>query len=144
MNEAILLAHLVGLALALGAAAVKTALLLGCRANPSLAPSYVRVAGPITRLILAGLALLALSGAAWLVLGRPFTPALIAKIALVAGILVIGPIIDKVVEPAFVRLAPPAGAAATPEFGRALRRYLALELIATGLMGTIAFLGVIA
>ena len=143
MSGAILLVHLVGLALALGAAAVKTSLLLGCRGDPSLAPAYIRVARPVTRLVLAGLALLVLSGAAWLVLGRPFTPLLIAKIGLVAGVFVIGPVIDRAVEPAFVRLAPAAGTAASPEFGRILRRYLGLELAATGLMGAVTFLGVI-
>jgi hypothetical protein len=56
---------------------------------------------------------------------------------------VIGPIIDKVVEPAFVRLAPAVGAAATPSFARAQRRHLALELVATGLLAAVMVLGVI-
>lgn len=143
MYGAILLVHLVGLALALGAAAVKVSLLVGCRRDPGLTAAYVRVAKPITRLLVAGIVLLSLSGVAWLALGRPFTPWLVAKIGLVAAVWVLGPIIDKVVEPAFVRLAPAAGAAASPELARVRRRYLALELVATGLLGAITFLGVL-
>lgn len=143
MNGAILLVHLVGLALALGAAAVKVSLLLGCRVDPGLRPAYLLVARPVTRLIVAGLVLLTLSGIAWLVLGRPFTPWLVAKIGLVAAVWALGPFIDKVVEPAFVRSAPAPQAAPTPEFVRNQRRYLALELVATGLLGAITFLGVI-
>lgn len=142
MNEGILLVHLVGLALSLGAAAVKLSLLLGCRVDPALAPTYVRVARPITRLITAGIALLTLSGAAWLVLGHPFTPWLAAKLGLVGAMFVVGGWLDKVVEPAFVRTAPAPGAAATPEFARIQRRHLALELVATGLLGAITFFGV--
>jgi hypothetical protein len=55
----------------------------------------------------------------------------------------LGPLIDKVVEPAFIRLAPAAGARPTVEFVRVQRRHLALELVATGLLGAIAVLGVI-
>lgn len=143
MNRMITLVHLVGLALALGAAGVKVSLLLACRRDPGLAPEYVRLARPITRLIVAGMMLLTVSGVAWLVLGRPFTPLLVAKIALAAGVWVIGPIIDNVVEPAFVRLAPAVGAAATPAFARAQGRHLALELLATGLLAAVTVLGVI-
>jgi uncharacterized membrane protein SirB2 len=142
MNGTILLVHLVGLALSLGAAAVKLSLLLACRRDPSLAAAYVRVARPVTRLIVAGIALLTLSGAAWLALGHPFTPWLVAKLGLVAAVWVIGPYIDKVVEPAFVRAAPAAGAAATAGFAVIQRRHLALEIVATGLLCAITFLGV--
>jgi hypothetical protein len=143
MREAILVVHLVGLALALGAAAVKISLLLACRVNPALSTAYVRVARPITRLIVTGMVLLTLSGAAWLVLGRPFTPWLVAKIGLVAAVWMLGPVIDKVVEPAFVRVVAAAGATSTADLVRTRRRYLALELVATGLLGAITVLGVI-
>lgn len=143
MNLAILLVHLVGLALALGGAMVKTFLLLGCRADPGLTPAYLRVGRTVTRLLVTGLALLALSGGTWLALGRPFTPWLAVKLGLVAAVVAVGACIDHLVEPAFVRLAPAAGAAATPDFARVQRRHLALELIATGLLGAITVLGVL-
>ncbi|HEY6101055.1 MAG TPA: hypothetical protein VIW03_16585, partial [Anaeromyxobacter sp.] len=79
-----------------------------------------------------------------LALGRPFTPSLVAKIALVVAVWAIGPVIDRVVEPAFVRAAPADGIAAAPaDYPRAHGRYLALELVATGLMGAITVLGVL-
>lgn len=140
MNEAIKLVHLLGIGLALGSAAVKVSLLVGCRGAPGRARAYVQVAPAVTRLLVTGLALLTLSGMAWLLLGRPFTPLLAGKVGLVAGVWALGPVIDKVVEPAFVRLVP---SGAGPELARARRRYLALELVATGLLGAIVILGVL-
>lgn len=140
MNEAIKLVHLLGLALALGSAAVKVSLLLGCRGDRGRAPAYVQIAPVVTRLLVTGLALLTLSGIAWLLRGRPFTPLLAGKVGLAAAVWALGPVIDKVVEPAFVRLVP-SGAGA--ELARARRRYLAVELVATGLLGAIVVLGVL-
>lgn len=142
MNGAILLVHLVGLGLAVGGAAVKITLLLGCRSDPGLTPVYVRVAPTVTRLLVSGIALLTISGAGWLALGRPLTPWLVAKLALVAAMWVLGPVIDKVVEPAFVRAAGAAGTGTTPELIRARRHHLAAEVVATGLLGAITVLGV--
>ncbi len=68
------LAHLIGLALGVGAATAKLTLLLRCRSDPAFLPAFVAVARPVTRLIILGLALLTLSGVGWLLLGRPFTP----------------------------------------------------------------------
>jgi hypothetical protein len=141
MNVAILLVHLLGLGLALGAAAVKVSLLLACRADPGRTSAYLLLAPIITRCLVAGIGLLTVSGITWLVLGRPITPLLSAKIGLVATLWVLGPIIDKRVEPAFVRLAPAAGD--SRELARARRRYLAFELVATGLLGAITVLGVL-
>jgi hypothetical protein len=45
------LAHLIGLALGVGAATVKLTLLLRCRADHALVPVHVKVAKPITRQI---------------------------------------------------------------------------------------------
>lgn len=59
------LAHLIGLALGVGAATVKLILLLRCRADHALAPAYVKVAKPITRQIVLGIILLTLSGIGW-------------------------------------------------------------------------------
>jgi hypothetical protein len=143
MHQVILLVHLAGMGLALGGAAVKLSILVGCRLDPSLTAAYVRVAKPITRLIVVGMLLLTASGILWLVLGRPFTPELYVKIALAGVVWVLGPVIDNVVEPTFVRLAPAGGAAVTPEFARVQRRHLALELIATALLGAITVLGVL-
>jgi hypothetical protein len=142
VQRALLLVHLVGLALGAGSAAVKTSLLLGCRADPALVPGYARVAKRVTPLLVSGFALLTLSGIAWLVLGYPFTPRLVVKLALVVGVGVIGATIDKVLEPAFVRLAPPPGAAPTTAFLSAQRRHLAAEVIATTLFVAIIALGV--
>jgi hypothetical protein len=143
MNRAILLVHLAGLALALGGAAMKVSLLLAFRADPRLTSAYVRVAPVITRLLVTGLVLLTTSGIAFIVLGHPTTTPLIVKVALVVILWGLGPVIDKVAEPAFVRLARSAGPAASPEFARAHRRYLALELVATGLMSASTVLGVL-
>ncbi len=125
--------HVVGLAAAVGSATVKAALLLKCSSDPSFAETYLRVVRPITRLIIAGLVLLIVSGAGWLLLGYPFTPLLIAKIALVTAIFVLGPIIDNAVEPRFRALAPAPGAAPSAGFLRIQKRYVTLELVATAL-----------
>ena len=85
---------------------------------------------PLT-LILLGIALLVLSGIGWLLTGYPLTSWLLVKLVFVAGILVIGPIIDNVIEPKFRQLAPAAGAASDPAFTRVQRRYLGLEVFAT-------------
>jgi len=68
-----------------------------------------------------------------LLLGYPFTPILVTKLAFVATIWVVGPIIDNVVGPSFERLAPGPGESPTPEFKRIQRRYLMLKAAATAL-----------
>jgi len=133
LSSWLLLAHMVGLALGVGAATAKLALLLRCRADPTRLPSYLQVAAPLTRQIVLGLVLLTLSGIGWLLLGYPWTPVLVVKLALVLAIWLLGPIIDKVAEPAFRRLAPASGEPASPAFLQAQRRYLAVEATATGL-----------
>lgn len=124
------LAHLIGLAIGLGAATVKLVLLFKCRADGTFVPTYLEVAKPITRQIVLGLVLLALSGIGFLLLGHSFTPRLIVKIVLVAAIFILGPVIDNVVEPKFRRLAPVPGQPASAEFIRARQQYLALDLLA--------------
>ena len=138
------LLHLLGMALATGAAAVKVALLLGARADSGLTAVYLRVVKPVTRLLVTGLVLATATGAAWLVLGRPITAAVAGKLVLAAALWVLGPVIDKVVEPRFVRLAPAPGGPATPEFARARFRYVTAEVVATGLLGGLTVLGVLA
>lgn len=127
------LAHLIGLALAVGSATAKLVLLLRCRADRGFLPTYLAVARPITRLIVVGMALLTLSGLGWLLFGRQLTPLLDVKLVLVAAIWVLGPVIDNAIEPKFRELAPGSGAPLSQAFLRIERRYVALESLATGL-----------
>lgn len=143
MNTFLLLIHLLGLALALGAATVKLTLLLWCGTDPVLVAVFVRVAKPITRILLAGMGLLIISGGSWLALGWPFSSLLAVKLALVVAVLVLGPIIDKKAEPALARVAPPAESTSSATFLRARRGYVALEIAATALLGAITVLGVL-
>jgi hypothetical protein len=138
------LAHLIGLALGVGCATAKLTLLLRCRADHTLVPSYIATAKPITRLIVLGLALLTLSGVGWLLLGYPFAPLLVVKLALVVAIWVLGPVIDNVVEPKFQKLAPEPGESASPAFIRIQQHYLLLEVTATGLFYVIVAMWVLA
>ncbi len=138
------LAHLIGLVLGVGAATVKLTLLLKSRTDHAFVPAYVAAARPITRLIILGLALLTLSGAGWLLIGYPFTTLLVVKLVLVAAIWVMGPVIDNVVEPKFLKLAPSAGESASPAFIRAQQHYLLMEAIATGLFYVIVAVWVLA
>jgi len=137
------LAHLIGLALAVGAATVKLVLLVKCRADPALVPAYVAVARPITRLIILGLVLLTLSGVGWLLIGYQLTPLLVVKLILVGAIWVLGPVIDNVAEPRFNKLAPSAGESASPAFVRVQQQYLLLEMVATGLFYVIVVMWVL-
>lgn len=127
------LAHLIGLALAVGSATSKLTLLFRTKVDRTFLPTYVAATKPLTRLIVLGLALLTLSGVGWLLLGYPFTPLLVVKLALVLSIWVLGPIIDNVVEPRFQKFAPKLGESASSEFIRAQHSYLMLETLATGL-----------
>jgi len=135
-------AHLVGLTLGLGAACVKIVLFFRCRREPAFIPVYLQVARPITRQIILGLIILALSGIGWLVLGYDFSTLLIIKLILVASVFVVGPIIDNVAEPKFRKLAPVNGGAPSPEFLQAQSRLLVLEVIATVLFWAAFAMGV--
>lgn len=137
------LAHLIGLGLAVGAATVKLSLLLRCRANHAFVATYLAIARPVTRLIITGLALLTLSGIGWLLAGYSITPRLVVKLALVAAVWVLGPVIDNVAEPKFRTLAPKPGDRPSAEFLSAQGRYLALELAATGLFYVIVVMWVV-
>jgi hypothetical protein len=137
----LLLVHLVGLSLGVGAATVKLALLAQSIVDPSFAATFLRVSKPITRLIVVGLILLTLSGIGWLFLGYRFTPLLVVKILLVVAVWVLGPYIDRVVEPRFAQLIPQSGKAVSPEFTAIQRRYLVMETVATVLMYAILLIG---
>jgi hypothetical protein len=140
----LLVAHLIGLALGVGCATAKLRLLVKCKADFAFVPAYLTAAKPITRLIVLGLGLLTLSGIGWLLLGYPFTPTLVVKLALVAAIWVLGPLIDNVVEPKFRKLAPGPGEPASPAFIIIQKRYLMMEIIATGLFYVIILMWVLA
>lgn len=91
-----------------------------------------------------GLALLTLSGLGWLLVGYPVTPLLVVKLVLVGAIWVLGPVIDNVVEPKFLQLAPRPSEPPSPAFIRILGRYLWLETVATGLFYVIVVMWVLA
>lgn len=137
------LTHLIGLTLAVGAATLKLRLLLRCKTDHAFVPTYVTITKSITRQIVVGLIILTLSGAGWLLLGYPITPLLVVKLVLVGAIWVLGPVIDNAVEPKFKKLAPARGEAASSEFIRILKQYLALEVVATGLFYVITIMWVL-
>jgi hypothetical protein len=56
---------------------------------------------------------------------------LIVKVVLVAAIWMLGPLIDNVVEPKFLKLAPGAEEPPSPPFIRTQKQYLTLEVVAT-------------
>jgi hypothetical protein len=139
----LLLIHLFGLALGVGAASVKLLLLVRSIRSYASVPAFIEVARPITRLIQVGLILLTLSGIVWIFYyDLAITRLLIVKIVLVLGIWILGPIIDLSVEPRFTKLAPRPGEAVEPAFLRVQKQYLALEGTATGLFYIIVVIGV--
>ena len=140
--ESIVLVHVIGLALGVGAATVKITLLLKCRADSAYVPAYLQFVGWFTRVLVLGLILATASGIALLWRGYPFTPLMITKLVLVALLWAIGPVIDKVAEPPFRRLAPAPGAAVTAEFTQALKKYLAVEMAGGILFYAVVVLGV--
>jgi len=144
MASLLTVTHLLGLALAVGAATVKVALLLRCRRDSAFLPVYLAVVRIITRFIILGMILLTLSGVGWLLIGYGFTPLLIVKLVLVGAVWVLGPVIDNVAEPAFRTLAPAAGQAASAAFLQARARYLALEFTATALFYVIVVIWILA
>jgi len=124
------LTHLIGLVLGVGAGTVKLILLIKCNSDYSFFPAYFRISKLITRTIVIGVFILTLSGIAWLLLGYGFTRLLIVKIILVAGIWVLGIIIDNAIEPKLEKLFSPSGESPSPEFIRVQKFHLILETIA--------------
>lgn len=137
------LLHLAGLSLAVGAATVKLTLLLRSGADARLLSAFFAVARPITKLIITGMILLAVSGIGWIVMAHDLTPLLTVKLALFGCVLVLGPIIDNIVEPRLRRLAPSPGESASAAFVRARSQYVALEIAATGLFYAIVVVWVL-
>lgn len=133
LSTLLTIVHFIGLALSVGAASVKVVLLLKCKSDSAMVPVYLKVVRPITKVLITGIILLTLSGIIWLIDGYPFSTELIIKSVLVALIWILGPIIDNVAEPKFKQLAPTANQPASPEFSAIMNKYLALEILATGL-----------
>jgi len=136
------LLHLLGLGLALGSATAKLTLLWKSGNDLTFLPGYIAAAGPLTRLILTGTALLVLSGITWLVIGYPLGDILIIKLVLVGLIIVLGATMDNVIEPRFRKMAPQPGESPSPEFLSVQKRYLLAETAATGLFYVIVILWV--
>jgi hypothetical protein len=132
--------HLLGLALGLGAATTKTVLLLRCGTDPHFIAAYLTLRRLITRVIITGLLLLLVSGIGFFFVGFPLTGPLVVKLVLVAAFFVLGPVIDNVAEPRYVRSAPGPGESPSPVFLQAQRQYVALEITATALFYAITAL----
>ena len=135
--------HLVGLSIGVGAATVKLTLLIKSRVDHDFIPTYIKITRPITRIIITGLVLLTLSGAAWIIQGTTLTPLLILKLFLVLVIWVLGPIIDNAIEPKYVKYAPVAGDQASQEFKNIQKKLLIFETAATLDFYIIILLGIL-
>lgn len=134
-------AHLFGMALGVGGATVKIVLRLKANADVAFLPIYARVSKPVTIIIVLGTILLTLSGAGWLFYGYSFTPLIIAKIILIGVMWILGPVIDNVAEPRFLKLIPADGETPSREFAQAARLHLVLDSFATLLMYALMVLG---
>ena len=131
LSTLLYIVHFIGLGLSVGAATVKLTLVIRCLSDRSFVPAFNKVATTITRLIVTGMILLAVSGITWIVMGYDFTGFLIVKIILFAFVFVLGPIIDNVAEPKLRKLAPDGGVPPSTEFVRAQKVHLMLEIVAT-------------
>lgn len=127
------LIHIIGLILGVGAATVKTILLLKSKSDYLFVPVYIKITKPVTKLIVSGLVLMTLSGLGFLLYGYPFSIGLIIKLILVGAVWLIGPYIDKVIEPEFQAQAEITDNPASAEFQSIQKKYFTAELVATGL-----------
>ena len=139
----LLVAHLVGLAMATGASTVKLIFLFKCNSDHSFVPVFLKVIRQVTKVIISGLILITLSGIGWLFMGYGFTPLLIIKVVLVGLIWVMGPVIDNVIEPKYKHAAPIHGETASSDFAKIQKQFMAMEITATGLFYVILIMGVL-
>lgn len=135
--------HLIGLALGVGSATVKLALLFKCNSNYDFVPVFIKVTKPIAKFIKLGLIVMTLSGIGLLFMGYSFTPMLIVKVIIVGVIWVLGSLIEKVVEPRFEKLAPLPRETASTAFVRIQKQHLVLEITGTSLFYAITIMGVL-
>ena len=137
------LMHLLGLSLALGASTVKLIILFRCKSDFGYVSVFIRISRHVTKVIITGLILLTLSGIGWLFAGYSFMPVIIVKVVLVGIVWILGPIIDNVIEPKYIKLASESSDAPTISFTGIQNKYLAMEITATGLFYVITILGVL-
>lgn len=123
--------HIIGLTIGVGAAMVKLVLLIKSKYEYTIVPYYLKVAKPITQLIIFGMVLLTISGIGFIIEGYPLTTQLIIKLIFVALLWIIGPLIDNAIEPKFIKSAPALGHHPTQEFIKFHKKYLRLEILAT-------------
>ena len=134
--------HVLGLALGVGAATVKLRLIFMCNSSLDFIPFYIKVARPITMIIILGQILLTLTGIGWMFVGYDFTTLIIIKMVLLGMLWVLGPLIDNVFQPKFEKSAPSSGEDAAPAFVKSQNQLLAAEIAATGLYYVLLILGV--
>jgi len=124
--------HVTGLALGMGAATVKFGVVARSR-EPRIARAFLELSRSMTQPIVLGMVLLTLSGIGWMIVGYPMSRELGLKFAPVAALWVLGPWIDKQVEPRFAHAVAATGDSVSPAFAMAHRRFLVIEGVATGL-----------
>jgi len=136
------LAHLIGLALGLGSATVKTVLVLKCEKNYEFFPVFLKVSKPITKLLITGIILLILSGTGWLILGYAISTLMVIKIILVVLVFLTGSFIDNFIEPRLAKAVPAEGEETSTTFYGIRRQHLVLEISATLAMYAITVMGI--
>ena len=143
LSEILYVVHVIALSLAAGTAFVKLLLVFRCKKDHTFYTDYFKLAPLLSKLIITGMILLTLSGIAWILTGYSLAWLLILKIIIVAGIWVIGPIIDSKAEPKVKRLYPSPGAEPSAAFTHVQEQHLLLEIIATILMYAALIIGVL-
>lgn len=143
MHTYLWLAHLLGLGLAFGAATVKLTLLVKSGDSAERIGAFIGASKTLTKQIVFGMLILTITGIVWLIRGYPLSLLLYVKIAIVAALWVLGPVIGAVIEPRFERLAPATGQEPTSAFLRTKGQYIGAEVIATGLLALVIVLWVL-
>lgn len=143
LSEILYVVHVIAVSLAAGAAFVKLLLVIKCKRDHTFYTVYFRIASLLSKLIITGMILLTLSGITWIITGYPLVFLLILKIIIVAGIWVLGPVIDNWAEPRLKILVPVPGEEPSPEFKHVQNQHLLLEIIATLLMYAALIIGVL-
>ena len=142
VSNYLLLIHLVGIALAVGAATVKLNLVMKANSNSELFSSYFQLVKPITKLLILGMILLTLSGIGFIIIGTSLSTLLIIKMILVLFMWILGPVIDNVFEPKLQKLVVAHDSTLSASFVQAQKQYLLVEVLATSVMYVITIMGV--